>query len=328
MLIPHRPWRATPDGRLYENRGAEIVSKNPLDPWTARERGQRLALQEGLLDTSLARIRARLVAQGLWDRAVVIVTADHGINVEPGTDVREPAADQLDELYRVPLLIKAPGQRLGVLSDAPAARIDILPTLLGLLGRVAPERGSRAATCTARSPRAVRASCGRTARRARSRRGSTGSGRGCARTTRGSRQRVRAGRGILRVGPYGRLLGTVVGRRSGLPGSSWTRLLPETPRASRTTSIALVSARVTLPGGRRPADGAVLVVRDGRVAGLLGGAVADHGGWRVLGVVDWLRFRDGPSAIRLALATDDPAHPRLRWLTERPARRATRPTAA
>jgi hypothetical protein len=40
----------------------------------------------------------------------------------------------MDELYRIPLFIKAPGQGDGVVRDEPASTVDVLPSIVDLLG--------------------------------------------------------------------------------------------------------------------------------------------------------------------------------------------------
>ena len=40
----------------------------------------------------------------------MVVTADHGIAFKPGSPTRQPTERNVQEIYRVPLLVKAPGQ--------------------------------------------------------------------------------------------------------------------------------------------------------------------------------------------------------------------------
>jgi hypothetical protein len=63
----------------------------------------------------------------------VVVTSDHGIDTtSPGFSRREDETNT-DELFRVPLFIKAPGQNEGAVDDAPASTVDVLPTIVDLL---------------------------------------------------------------------------------------------------------------------------------------------------------------------------------------------------
>ena len=75
----------------------------------------------------------RLRATGLYDRALIVVTADHGVTFRarhPFTGT--PDAVQPDMLP-VPLFIKAPQQREGRSVDTHLQTIDIVPTVAQLL---------------------------------------------------------------------------------------------------------------------------------------------------------------------------------------------------
>jgi len=97
------------------------------------ERTRDLYLAEvRFVDRELARIFDALERSGLWDRTVVILTADHGEEIfdhgffEHGHSV-------YDEVLRVPLIIHMPGsnpQRVPV----RVRTIDVVPTMLDLAG--------------------------------------------------------------------------------------------------------------------------------------------------------------------------------------------------
>ena len=70
---------------------------------------------------------------GLWNDAMVIITADHGASFNPGSHRRWVMSDDVDALYRVPLFIHMPGQDLMESRDEPAFSIDILPTIIDAL---------------------------------------------------------------------------------------------------------------------------------------------------------------------------------------------------
>ena len=75
----------------------------------------------------------RLQSEGLWEEALVVVVADHGISFIPGSHIREPDAVNQDEIYHVPMFIKAPGQGEAEVRTDNALTIDILPTIVDLL---------------------------------------------------------------------------------------------------------------------------------------------------------------------------------------------------
>jgi choline-sulfatase len=77
-----------------------------------------------------------LKASGIWDRTIIVITADHGENLgeRPVTPQFYPQHRTLYECdHRIPLIIKAPGLEPGKRTRALARSIDIVPTLCDLL---------------------------------------------------------------------------------------------------------------------------------------------------------------------------------------------------
>jgi arylsulfatase A-like enzyme/Flp pilus assembly protein TadD len=83
-----------------------------------------------------------LRAAGVYDRAVVIVTSDHGEGLgDHGED--QHSILLYVEALRVPLLLKLPGSRFaGRTVTAPAGLVDIVPTVADLLGFERPRASS------------------------------------------------------------------------------------------------------------------------------------------------------------------------------------------
>lgn len=76
------------------------------------------------LDAKLGELFAALKERGLYDRSMIIVTADHGEAFgEHG--VVEHSKDVYDELVRVPLLIKRPGQTEGHVVSTRASSVHV-----------------------------------------------------------------------------------------------------------------------------------------------------------------------------------------------------------
>jgi hypothetical protein len=72
---------------------------------------------------------------GLWDEALVIAVADHGLSVRPGQLSRDfPDGDNYQDVMSVPLLIKRPRQRTPHVSQRFARTIDVVPSIADVLG--------------------------------------------------------------------------------------------------------------------------------------------------------------------------------------------------
>ena len=124
--LPHLPWRYFPSGKQ------SAVSFVVRARWHSLYR--RHVLQVGFVDRLLGDLLARLDETGLYDRALVVVTADHGIIFGPGGAQRGTTRDNLQDLAFVPLFVKRPGQRAGTAVDYHVQTVDILPTMADILG--------------------------------------------------------------------------------------------------------------------------------------------------------------------------------------------------
>lgn len=124
--LPHLPWRYFPSGRQ------SAVSIVVRPGWHHQYR--RHVLQVGFVDRLLGGLLARLDETGLYDRALVVVTADHGVSFGLGGALRGTTRDNLQDLAFVPLFVKRPGQRDGEAVDYHVQTVDILPTIADILG--------------------------------------------------------------------------------------------------------------------------------------------------------------------------------------------------
>jgi hypothetical protein len=137
---PHYPWRHIPDGQRYSNLTAEWSGLLPNDgPWMAPPEIVDIAMQRhlfevGYTDTLLARIVARLKETGLWDEAMIIVTADHGAAFQSKIPRRTAVPENMGEIASVPLFIKYPGQTRPKVTDERTCTTDILPMVSDELG--------------------------------------------------------------------------------------------------------------------------------------------------------------------------------------------------
>ena len=142
-LLPHNAYDYLPSGKAYNRRqsgmagvsGATISDfRYAPDTWNVLQLYGRHLLQVGFVDTWLGELLDHLRTMGLYDRALLVLTADHGVSFRPGDFIRWPTQTTFQDIMPVPLFIKAPFQARGRIDDRPTETVDILPTLADMLG--------------------------------------------------------------------------------------------------------------------------------------------------------------------------------------------------
>lgn len=84
------------------------------------------------VDFWLGELIAGLKERGLYDRTVLVVTADHGDEfLEHGG--LEHGRTYYEEMVRVPLVVRVPGRKNGRTIEQQVGLIDLMPTILDLL---------------------------------------------------------------------------------------------------------------------------------------------------------------------------------------------------
>ena len=95
-------------------------------------------------DFYVGRLFQRLRDLELYDRAMIIVMADHGENMEAESSMRGNLLFTHHRLFqgvtRTPLIIKLPRQKQGRRVPALSQNIDVFPTILDVLGLETPEQ--------------------------------------------------------------------------------------------------------------------------------------------------------------------------------------------
>lgn len=138
VALPHQTYELTPWGGINSDRwAAKTLPQRPSEPgyeFVLRELRAHQMLQMGAVDEIVGHLVDRLKAIGAWEAATVVITSDHGVDITPpGGISREPTPENMDELFRIPLFVKAPGQIEGEVRDDPASTVDVLPSLVDLL---------------------------------------------------------------------------------------------------------------------------------------------------------------------------------------------------
>ena len=142
--LPHAPWRFLPDGHSYPLRAATfpgLSSDGWTGPqWQVDQAFQRHVLQVQYVDGLVGELLDALREHDLFDRAVIVVSADHGASFRTGQP-RRPANDvNATDIAGVPLIVKLPGQRAGKVDDRSVRTIDVLPTIAAAAGARVPWR--------------------------------------------------------------------------------------------------------------------------------------------------------------------------------------------
>jgi hypothetical protein len=93
------------------------------------------SMQVGALDTMIAGLLDHLQKLPTWNETLLAVTSDHGSNLTaPDLGRMRVTEANVEEVFRVPLFIKAPGQTRGDVRDDSALVIDLVPSIVDLLG--------------------------------------------------------------------------------------------------------------------------------------------------------------------------------------------------
>lgn len=143
VLLPHKSWHYLPSGKRYsETVGADAelggLEEWSDDEWLTLQHEQRFFLQLEFTDRLLGELLSQLRKTGLYDRSLIVVTADHGVSFRAGDQRRDATDTNAGDIFPVPLFIKEPGQDSGVIDDAPAKTLDVVPTIADSIGAEIP----------------------------------------------------------------------------------------------------------------------------------------------------------------------------------------------
>ena len=136
-LLPHVPWQYLPSGRMYRRAPNDAIPG--LSQQSFEDQGQldvllqRHVLQTGFADLQLQKVWKKLRGEGLWDDALIVVAADHGVAFPHARERRRLGRKTAAEIAPIPLFVKAPGQKEAEVDDAWVETIDILPTIFDVL---------------------------------------------------------------------------------------------------------------------------------------------------------------------------------------------------
>jgi arylsulfatase A-like enzyme len=134
FIDPHEPYVVHPvDGTGYGRRAMRNPSPPLVDDITRAYDGEIT-----YVDEQVGRLLDELKRHGLYDGALIVVTADHGEELlEHGGWWH--GSSLYDEQIAVPLIVKPPRGGTGRVAEALVSTVDIAPTILAAAGSAVPE---------------------------------------------------------------------------------------------------------------------------------------------------------------------------------------------
>ena len=143
-LLPHLPWEYLPSGRTYNRFTRDRIHGLERgvwtgDSWPVRHHRKRYLLQVQFTDLLIGELIERLESLDLFDRSVIVITADHGVAFEPGRQRRYAGKGDVSgfhplDVAAVPLIIKAPLQRQAAIDNTVTSLVSLTPRILELAG--------------------------------------------------------------------------------------------------------------------------------------------------------------------------------------------------
>lgn len=143
---PHDPYPQVPQAYRAIYAPAEVPLRPNVQPETVNFLARNLDCRRTIadyyaavtaLDDQLARLLAALEAGGQEKDMLVVFGSDHGDMLWSHGWMKKQAP--YEESVHVPLVLRGPGLPAGAASDVMIGLVDLMPTLLGLLGVRVPE---------------------------------------------------------------------------------------------------------------------------------------------------------------------------------------------
>ncbi len=132
--LPHSPYLLAPDGTIHPRSPSSFYHSLAGNREVLEGLRNDYEMQVEFVDHELGEFLDRLKQAGVYDQALVIVTADHGVSWKPEAPGRVLSEANADMILPVPLFIKLPGQSQPSVSSADVQSIDLLPTIAAIAG--------------------------------------------------------------------------------------------------------------------------------------------------------------------------------------------------
>ena len=112
---------------------------SPPEPFATRYKGHPYNGEVAFMDSQIGRVIERLKSSGLYDRTVVVVMGDHGESLGDHGESQH-GFFIYNSVTHVPFMIRAPYDLMqGRTVSDPVRSVDVMPTVLDLLGIQAPK---------------------------------------------------------------------------------------------------------------------------------------------------------------------------------------------
>jgi hypothetical protein len=291
VALPHYPWTLSRTGVRTSHFPPGFEPESPAFEFLARQRFQLHSMQVGAADALIGELVDHLRSMGSWDDTLLVVMSDHGLGIAPPDLGRTLTEQNREEMLRMPLFIKAPGQRRGEVRDDVAQTIDVMPSIVDLLGirtnwsfdghslydgsesNIAPKVSADVAAAIAVAKRHA--------------------------------DRFPYGDdwvGLAAVGENGDLVGRSVGEFAQGPPSDYRATLSQaallTDLPANGTMPFVLTGRLATPADDERQPRELLAAINGVFAGVIGGYQPKDGGWTFDGYVADL-YRQGPNEVSL-----------------------------
>ena len=133
IIVPHPPFDTLPSGRKFNSLDISHY-KDSFPPHEVRWFRHSHLIKTGLADKILGDYVQILNDAEIFDDALIIITADHGIAFGENIHGRRLEKNNFAPIAFTPLLIKYPKQSQGHIDESNAQTIDIAPTILDAIG--------------------------------------------------------------------------------------------------------------------------------------------------------------------------------------------------
>lgn len=131
-LLPHGPWEYLPTGNRFDDGPTQRLYSFRLEHFNrflVQQSYQRHLLNVGFTDRLIGAALKRLRETGLYDRSLIVVSADNGESFGRTGNGHELSGRSAIDIALTPLLIKMPNQRRAGIDRRHVRTMDLLPTI-------------------------------------------------------------------------------------------------------------------------------------------------------------------------------------------------------